>query len=80
MKVNPFMCNLVRHPPVHGHDESGRAESALGAVVADEAGLDLVEVVGRPHALHSRDRPSVALQKGRYALQKKTYATSHVNV
>ena len=56
--------------PVHGHDEPGRAEPALRAVVADEAGLHLVEAVGSAHALNGCDRPSVALQQGRYALQK----------
>ena len=54
--------------PVHGHDESRCAVSALRAVVAHEPRLHLVQVVRGAHALHGRDGPTVALQERRYAL------------
>ena len=67
---NLSLSKVVDAAPVHGHDESWGAVPALRAIVADKPGLHLVQVVGRAHALHSRDGPSVALQERSYALQK----------
>lgn len=59
---------VVPEQRVHGHDDAGRAEAALGAVGAGDPLLHRVEArLRRPDALHRRHRHPVHRRHGHQA-------------